>query len=396
MEDTADGLPVWLIPADNNERDALLTVIAAWAQWYRSEVSPLPGGDDAWVGARFEYRFRVGAGEIVLNAPAHNGGDIDWHTFDAAPDLTLPNEDDEPSARPAQRQTHVLIASPLRYSGMPVDRLWEMEDAKIHLGVVESDPWDLAGLLVAEFALTYGNDWLVVPIDVPFGSLATVESVIYTTTFGERYVVKPTAAVSADGHWRMYTITAPDGSAIDGLLVPPSAVAVQDGEAIEEVLFLRDEMANMVWAVERNVQGPTGAAFSRAYERDQPNTSAGPVQTAAMDYRLQPGIPARWIPYLPMSKGYRAIELVQAAMPDQHGNPVRPVSMILQRNDVKMIDDAEVPREGVIVRRQPAVARRSDGAYIRWTTRRVAIGRGEGASKLSFDSTLSRRARPNA
>ena len=61
---------------------------------------------------------------------------------------------------------HALLASPLRYPGMPADRLWEMEDAQVNLGVVESEPWDLARLLVAEFALTYGNDWLVVPVDV--------------------------------------------------------------------------------------------------------------------------------------------------------------------------------------------------------------------------------------
>jgi len=60
---------------------------------------------------------------------------------------------------------------------MPSDRLWEMEDAEVNFGLVEAEPWDLARLLVAEFALAHGNDWLVVPVDVPFGSLTTVESV---------------------------------------------------------------------------------------------------------------------------------------------------------------------------------------------------------------------------
>ena len=82
-----------------------------------------------------------------------------------------------------------------------------MEDAQVNLGLIEAEPWDLARLLVAEFALTYGNDWLVVPVDVPFGSLVTVESVMYMTTFGERFRVQPTAQVSPDGHWRMYRIT---------------------------------------------------------------------------------------------------------------------------------------------------------------------------------------------
>ena len=102
---------------------------------------------------------------------------------------------------------HALLASPLRYPGMPCRSALGMEDAQVNLGLVEAEPWDLARLLVAEFALTYGNDWLVVPVDVPFGSLVTVESVMYMTTFGERFGVQPTAQVSPDGHWQMFRMT---------------------------------------------------------------------------------------------------------------------------------------------------------------------------------------------
>jgi len=394
VEDAGGGLPPWLAPAEEPERVALLAVIEPWAVWYRAEVSPPAGGDDAWVGERLEYRFRVGAGDTVLNAPAHNGGDVDWHSFDAAPRDTLPEPADAAPAE--QREVHTLLASPLRYPGMPADRLWEMEDARVNLGLVEAEPWDLARLLVAEFALTYGNDWLVAPVDVPYGSLTTVESVLYTTTFGEHFRVKPTAAVSPDGHWRMFTITEPDGTGADGLLIPPGAVAVQDGPAFEEVLFLRDEMANMAWAVERCVQGPSGAARDRSRERDDPQAlGRGPVESAQLDYLLQTGVPARWIPYLPRSKGYQAIELVQGSMPDAEGEPIAPLGRLLGRNDVKALVDAEVPREGIVVRRQPSMTRRADGSYVRWTTRRVGVGRGEGSSQLAFDSAIDRKPRPN-
>ena len=197
------------------------------------------------------------------------------------------------------REVHALLASPLRYPGMPADRLWEMEDARSTSALVEAEPWDLARLLVAEFALTYGNDWLVVPVDVPFGSLTTVESVIYTTTFGEHFVVRPTDDVSPDGRWRMFAITdAGRRRAVDGLLIPPGAVAVQDGPAIEEVLFLRDEMANMAWAVERAVQGPsrTARAIARASATIRARLRRVRSIRAQLDYQLQTGVPARWIP----------------------------------------------------------------------------------------------------
>ena len=148
----------------------------------------------------------------------------------------------------------------------------------------------------------------------------------------------------------MFTITDPGGETVDGLLIPPGAVAVQDGPAIEEVLFLRDEMANMAWAVERAVQGPSGAARDRARERDEPPPpEPGPVQRAQLDYLLQTGLPARWIPYLPRTSGYRAIELVQGAMTDDEGDPIRPRGRLLDRDDLKALKDAEVPREGITV-----------------------------------------------
>jgi hypothetical protein len=281
---------------------------------------------------------------------------------------------------------------------MPADRLWEMEDAQVNLGLIEAEPWDLARLLVAEFALTYGNDWLVVPVDVPFGSLTRVESVMYTTTFGEHFVVQPTTEVSPDAHWRMFTITDPvGGGALDGLLIPPGALAVQDGPALEEVLFLRDEMANLVWAVERSVQGPSGAARDRGRERDDPRPpNPGPVERAQLDYLLQTGVPARWVPYLPRSSGYRAIDLVQGMMTAADGTGVRPLGRLLNRADVKVLKDAEVPREGIVVRRQPSVTRRADGGYERWVTRRVRVGRGEGASRLAFDWGRPRKPLPNS
>lgn len=374
------GLPPWLTGPDEA---ALTDVLQPWVRWYRAEVSPQPGGDDAWVGERMEYRFRIGAAATVLDAPAHSGGDIDWYTFDPSAGLAEPG--DAPPPPPVAREVHRLLASPLRYPGMPADRLWEMEDAQVNLGVVEAEPWDLARLLVAEFALTYGNDWLVVPVDVQFGSLTTVESVYYTTTFGERYAVRPTAEASPDTHWRMFTI----GSS-DGLLVPPGAVAVTDGPAYEEVLFLRDEMANLAWAVERSVQGPSGAARDRSREDDDFRLPpVGPVATAQLDYLLQTGVPARWIPYLPRTSGYRAVDLVQGRMHAGAG----PLGRLLSSPELAVLKDAEIPREGLLVRRQPSMTRLPDGTYVRWTTRRVGVGRGEGSSRLAFDSALTRKRR---
>jgi hypothetical protein len=387
-------LPPWLTPADNDERDALTGVLSSWLSTYRREVAPLAGGGDSWVDPRLEYSFSVGLGARAYEAPSHRGDAIEWHSFDPTAQ-PLEFEDDEPPAPRTDREVHALLATPLRYPGMPADRLWEMEDAQVNLGFIESEPWDLGRLLVAEFALTYGNDWLVVPVDISYGSVTTVESLLYITAFGERFVVKPTVEVSRDGHWQMFTNVASGGLASDGLLLPPSAVAVQDGPPVEDVLFLRDEMANLCWAVERSVQGSSGFARDRLRERNDPvSLGPGPVVTAQLDYLLQTGVPAHWIPYLPRSSGYRAVELVMGAMPDADGTPIRPVGRLLNSETIRRLADAEIPREGINVLRQPSVTRRGDGSYLRWIARRVTVGRGEGASQLAFDFAIPRRPPP--
>ena len=161
------------------------------------------------------------------------------------------------------------------------------------------------------------------------------------------------------------------------------------------MLFLRDEMANRCWAVERSVAGPSGLGRDRSRERDDPRPlPPGPV-AAQLDYLLQTGMPARWIPYLPRTKGYRSIELRQGAMSAADGSTIPPLGRLLKSAGVQVLEDAEIPREGIVVRRLPSMTRRSDGTYERWTTRRVGVGRGEGASRIAFDAATSRAPRPN-
>jgi hypothetical protein len=53
------------------------------------------------------------------------------------------------------------------------------------------------------------------------------------------------------------------------------------------------------------------------------------------------------------------------------------------------IQEEELPREGVRVRRVAALVRTADGRSARWITRRVSVGRGEGSSGLGFDIAAS-------
>lgn len=63
-----------------------------------------------------------------------------------------------------------VVPAPVRYGGMPASRCWEMEDARIDLGVTEAGPLDLGRLLLVQFATVFGNDWFVIPLPVVSGS----------------------------------------------------------------------------------------------------------------------------------------------------------------------------------------------------------------------------------
>jgi hypothetical protein len=379
-------LPSWVIDAPDDT--TALAAVSDWYDWYRSQVAPEPDpGSDCWIDDRLEYRFGLRVGAARFEAPSFGGGRVDWSDLDAT-DLTNPAA----GAPAAAQQT--MLATPLRFAGMPADRYWQFEDGQVNLGALEVQPHDLARLLLVEFATVYGNDWLVVPVDVPLGSFTAIDEVAYTTTFGERPTVSRVDDSDRSGTFRLFEVSvAGSDETVPGLFVPPSVTGVLDGPALEEVLFLRDEMANSAWGVERTVEGPSGDPRNRHDEGYPPPFVPGNDPSAELDYRLQTDVPSWWIPFLPYSTGYATIALAKGLML-RGADLVEPLGVLLHPGESMKVEDEEVPREGVRVRRVRTLARRVDGSYARWVTRRVTIGKGEGASGLAFDSTVARTPLP--
>jgi hypothetical protein len=157
------------------------------------------------------------------------------------------------------------------------------------------------------------------------------------------------------------------------------------------VLFLRDEMANLVWAVEQTVRGPSGRPRARTDEPQPAPPSPGGEQAAELDYLLQSPVPDWWIPFVPVSAGAGTVALRKATL--HEGPRGEPAGRLLEPGRGLEIDDIEVPREGVVVRRVPMLARRPDGRYARWISRRAGVGRGETSNRISFDTATPRGAR---
>jgi hypothetical protein len=287
---------------------------------------------------------------------------------------------------------------------MPSARLWEFEDAGINFARVEANPHDLARLLLVKFALEYGNDWFVVPVELDVGALCQIRSLIVTNTFGERLLIPHTTEVDgATSPWKMFAIS---GDSQRLFFLPPVLGPSLHGAPVEDVLFLRDEMANVAWAVERVVQSPAGRPLDRfeAFQesrrrKEQEEASPGVAgqPDGTMAYRLGTSVPDYWIPLLPVRHG-TSIRLKRGVFPQLGADGIdvmaEPRGKVLEPGRDLLLHDEEVPREGARVSRTYQYARWIDGSTHLWIGRRKQPGRGEGSSGLQFDVVAHGPPRP--
>jgi hypothetical protein len=103
--------------------------------------------------------------------------------------------------------------------------------------------------------LVYGNDFFMIPLDLDTGSLCRVTSLTVTNTFGESITIAPTSRLDSSAAsaapWRMFCLSPQDeqlgskAAPLDLLFLPPTLLPGLESQPIEEVLLMRDEMANM-------------------------------------------------------------------------------------------------------------------------------------------------------
>jgi len=165
----------------------LVAANAFLAAWPGGLTEPTDPAATAWDANRLEHAFAVQAdlpdGRVVLRSDEYRGGRLDWPAFVAAsqPSLGAPATPVEPT-----QLVRTVLPTPATYGGMPAQRFWEIEDGTVRFGSLDTGRTDLARLLLAEFALTYGNDWFVLPVDLPVGSVTSVDSFEVVDTFGGR------------------------------------------------------------------------------------------------------------------------------------------------------------------------------------------------------------------
>jgi hypothetical protein len=399
--------PTPVVPAELQAKT--LDILQRWLSWY-DDFAVDATAPAAWNPRRLEYAFaasaRVRDGELVLAADEYADGTLDWYSVTKVTASLGPAP--EP---PATLRLHPTLPSPVEYPGKPADRFWEFEDAAVHFGVIDAGPTDLARMLVIEFALVHGNDWFVIPVRLPVGSLFRVTAFTVRDTFG---VITPiTRSRNTDAPaWSLFEIAgdSPTQTSRDYFFLPPTLAQTIESEPIEQVALVRDEMANMAWGIERHVQGLSGDPYDRADEASLQAAQQqvdGPPVDAQLVYRLATSVPEHWIPFVPVpaeannAATHPAIQLQRRSLlrteADGQRRAIHPKGMLL-RTDPRQapdnepplrIEEEEIPREGAIVERTFQYARWFDGRSLLWLGRRKHAGRGEGSSGLRFDD-LSR------
>jgi hypothetical protein len=376
------------------DRPKAIAAGQAYLAWFERTWGT-PGGpaNPAWVPERMEYAFAVGAAgaegsELVLSAREHHGGPLDWYSFDADIGVSISGTPDDPQMDVV---TQVLMPAPVRYPGMAADRWWQFEDARVNLSRVEGDPDELLRLLLVEFALLYANDWYVVPFDATPGTAYHLSSLVVTDAFGQHTLVPHHADTPGQADWRMYAVSPSD----DILLVPPVLASSLHGDPVEEVVLLRDEPSNLVWAVEQLAPGLAGGTIDREalHRRRDGGVPPPPAETAEdeLRYRLATPVPAHWIPFQAarIDPARPEVRLRRAAaLVDEGGAPAlsRPLGRLLEpdRPDFSLFEE-EVPGEGVRVVREYQSARWLDGRTTLWIARRKRPGGPQAGSGLRFD-----------
>lgn len=398
-------------PLGPTDGDVVRTALEQLRGWVRETVGRIGGKDaEAWVPERLEYDLAARArepenDEVALAAHPDRDGRFDWYAFDMLAGGLPPSAPEEGIAH----VQHSMIPAAANFRGMPSARWWAFESGATNLGAIRPEKREIAKLIVLDFMLVHSNDWYVLSFAQPVGTLCRIKSLLVHDVFGGLTLIERADRGPAPPgrRWTMFSTSIEGRTEVAGFfLVPPTVgPGSQSGDPVEEVRFVRDEMANMAWGVERVVQNAVGEPWS-ATERSSagvpPDESPPPATEdgAPLRYRIQTSVPEHWIPFLPVAIDAtrrdimleRGVLLRSAA---EGGAASEPAGRILHPSRLAdapyRLEEEELPRNGRRVVRAIYRSRWTDGRTFVWQARRTASGTVEERSGLQFDVAIVRR-----
>lgn len=173
----------------------------------------------------------------------------------------------------------------------------------------------------------------------------------------------------------------------------------------EEIKFLRDETANLTWAIEkkyRTLYGEPVNGYDHYFYhlnqllKQKEDESAEAPLNGALKFTFMTNIPWNWIPFIHVhaselvpghEEDYKQIVYRRAALLNPLlGTPIKPNSRLLNEVQIRYyVDESIIPRTGIIYTEQFQRTAWFTGREFLWIGRKKRIGTGEGSSGLRFD-----------
>lgn len=391
-----------------------------YKKWFKETYEPVSSNNEHWNSQSMSYTIDVNAGDKRFQGDRYQGGRVSWHSVDI-------KEKKSNSKISSEKTTISALPTLASYAGAPNKRLWQFEDRRVYLGNSEEQQ-SAANELFMKYATMYSNDWMLIPFNTKIGKHITVENITILDTFGQTKVICDTENKKDYSVDKFYANNKYGSSkeVEKGLFYAPQLVNTIEGNPVEQVDFLRDEMSNMIWGVETIASDGCGTTIDQKNRAvrlgeivNNHNESLQPVQPsvvgfdadgetnidrkhAAFQYKLQTKVPYNWIPFLPqrMKNSDREMALRRGKMPcflindkmDSEILPVKPVTSILregldsQEYKAFYINEEEVQQTGIKLIKNYQRARWINGKTYNWLGLYKRLANFSEKSGLEFDS----------
>lgn len=348
--------------------------------WY-SAAYLQPSNIDTWDKERLEYKFQLstnGTNPVSFAADQYEGEGIDWYNFDLnAQNLKVLADVHENLS---------FIPTPISFKGMPLPRYWEFEDHTLEWSHLELGKRDLLQMTVIEFMLTYANDWCVFPYERQTGSICAINHMVVIDTFGNKVLIRPFAKTS-DADWKSWAFLSTQNQSrvpsAFSMLSPYNGKPMMS-DPVEKVVFIRDEMANMVWAIEDIIPGASGESRNGFEVQIKNESNGNDPDSGLIGYSLGMLPPGNWIPFIPVKimSNSSEIKLQRGKLPLEN---FKYKGKILDQPAPYFVYEEEITRAGKQVLRLFKRVRNHEGKIFLWLGREIHSGRGEGSSGIRWD-----------
>lgn len=340
----------------------------------------------AWQSATLEYDFALSTGAHRLEARGYGGRMMGWHDFTLA--ASGPGK--------GEAQHFGMIPGQLQIRGVPEPRFWEIEDRDAYFDSGESVEPNILSVLLPEFFYTDIKNWYMIPAPMPAGALREVEKVIVVDSFGIASELGPVGRRDEEDPWSVFALDTQDGAPTDSstLLCLNTAARIGENDIIEEVRFLRDEAANLVWGWERQLTEAGRGLFSTVFEpRDKEKTKEEAQIHPDLRFRLKSETARSFIPYVPrQTAAVPAVEgdiALRRARSDEAYSGENPQYRGEIIGESPYLNEENIPRSGLRIRRINRFARGSDDQVYFWVGRDKDAAGSTRKPKLTFDDLLN-------